>query len=163
MDELFTPRLLLEPITEAHLEDLHRLNSDPEVMRFLDGVRSREQSRAELLRILAGGATPGFGGWAVRRRTDRAFLGRCGIKRSAETGEPELLYALRAEVWGQGYATEAARAVLRHTFDHGVPLVIACAVPANTASVVVMQRIGMRFARLARMYEEEMVVYSAGA
>jgi len=163
MDNLFTTRLVLERITESHFEDLHALNSDPEVMRFLDGVRSREQSWAELQRILAGAATPGFGGWAVLRQTDRMFLGRCGIKRAAQTEEAELLYAFRSGFWRQGYATEAAAEVLRHTFQQGVPVVIACAVPANTASLAVMQRIGMQFARQARMYDEEMLIYSASA
>jgi ribosomal-protein-alanine N-acetyltransferase len=97
----------------------------------------------------------------VRRREDGAFLGRCGIKRSVETAEHELLYAYRQAFWRQGYAVESAAAVLQHTCSLGVPLVIACAVPENTASIAVMQRIGMSFSRRAQMYGQEMVVYLA--
>jgi len=161
MENLLTPRLLLEPFTLEHLADLHALNSEPAVMRFLDGVRTLEQSQAELGRILAAAATAGLGGWAVRRREDGAFIGRCGIKRSVETAEHELLYAYRQAFWKQGYAAESAAAVLQHTFSLGVPLVIACAVPENTASIAVMQRIGMTFSRHAQMYGREMVVYCA--
>ncbi len=161
MDSLVTPRLLLEPFTEEHFADLHALNSEPAVMHFLDGVRTPEESRAELLRILAAAATPGLGGWAVRRREDGVFIGRCGIKRSVETAEHELLYAYRRAFWGQGFAAESAAAVLQHTFSLGVPLVIACAVPENTASIAVMQRIGMRFSRRAQMYGRDMAVYCA--
>ena len=160
MTNLLAPRLVLEAFSPAHLGELHALNSEPAVMRFLDGVRTREQSRAELERILAAPLTPGCGGWAVRRRADGVFIGRCGVKR-AETGEHELLYAFKSAFWGHGYATESAAEVLRHTFGLGVPVVIACAVPENTASLAVMQRIGMTFARRARMYDEDMVVYSA--
>ncbi len=158
---LTTPRLFLEAFGPEHLADLHALNSEPAVMRFLDGVRTIEQSRAELERILAAPASPGCGGWAVRRRADSLFIGRCGIKKAAETGEHELLYAFKSAFWGQGYAVEAAAAVLRHTFSLGVPIVIACALPANTASLAVMQRIGMVWTRRARMYDEDMIVYSA--
>ena len=161
METLITPRLLLEPFTEEHFADLHQLNSEPAVMRFLDGVRTPEQSRAELGRILAAAATPGLGGWAVRRRGDGVFIGRCGIKLATETAEHELLYAYRQAYWGHGYAAESAAAVLRHTFSLGVPLVIACAVAENTASLAVMRRIGMSFARCAQMYGREMLVYQA--
>ena len=161
MEKLLTPRLSLSPITWEHFADLHELNSEPAVMRFLDGVRTPEETRAELGRILAAAARPGLGGWAVRRREDGAFIGRCGIKLSAETAEHELLYAYRQAFWGQGYAAESTAALLRHTLGLGVPLVIACADPENTASIAVMQRIGMKFARRARMYDRDMVVYLA--
>lgn len=158
---LATPRLLLEGIRADHLDELHALNSEPAAMRFLNGVRTHQESRAELGRILAAPARSGCGGWAVRRRSDSVFLGRCGIKIAPDTSEHELLYAFKSAFWGQGYATEAAAEVLRHTFSLGVPLVIACANPENTASIAVMQRIGMTFARHARMYEEDVIVYSA--
>lgn len=161
MTDLSTPRLVLEAFSPVHFADLHALNSEPAAMRFLNGVRTCEQSRAELERILAAPLHPGCGGWAVRRSADGVFIGRCGIKRAAETGEHELLYAFKSAFWGHGYATESAAEVLRHTFGLGVPVVIACAVPENTASLAVMQRIGMTFARRARMYDEDMVVYSA--
>jgi [ribosomal protein S5]-alanine N-acetyltransferase len=161
MTTLSTPRLSLEPIVPADLGDLHALNSEPDAMRFLGGVRTRDESAAELGRILAADAHEGFCGWAVRRRVDGAFLGRCGVKRSLEGGEHELLYAFRVEHWGCGYASEAAAAVLRHTFSLGVPRVIACVSSANAASLGVVRRIGMVFEREARVHDELVEIHVA--
>jgi ribosomal-protein-alanine N-acetyltransferase len=155
--------LVLTPITRADGPDLHALNSEPAAMRFLGGVRTREESEAELGRILAHVTPRGLGGWAVRRRSDDAFLGRCGLKHFANESEFELLYAYRESFWGQGYASEAALAVLSHAFALGAPHVFACASPANGASIRVMTRIGMTFERCAHMYDEDVVVYGASA
>lgn len=156
-----TRRLILEPFGEGDLDDLHALNRDANAMRFLDGVRTREQTEAELGRILAVASQPGCGGWSIREREAGAWIGRVGIKPPADGNEHELLYALRTSFWGKGYATEAAAAVLARTFASGVDRVMACAVPANGASVAVMKKIGMRFDRDAFMYGEPVVVYVA--
>lgn len=160
-----TPRLALEPTREGDLADLSALNVDPEVRRFIGGVRSAEESAAELGRILAAEREHGCGGWMIRTRDDRSFVGRVGIKRAATTGEHELLYAIRRSCWGHGYATEAAAAVLARTFASGITRVIACASPKNLASIAVMKKLGMTFDRRARMYDdgddEDEVVYVA--
>lgn len=161
LETITTPRLILEPFTEADLEDLHALNSEPNAMRYLDGVRTREQTVAELGRILAVASRPGAGGWTIRERDGRAWVGRIGIKPPADGNEHELLYALREAFWGNGYATEAATALLAHTFARGVDRIMACASPANGASIAVLEKIGMRFDRRAFMYREDVVVYVA--
>lgn len=160
---LRTDRLILEPFTDADLDDLHGLNEEPRTMRFVGGVRTRDESAAELGRILAAsiaGAREGCGGWAIRLVSDRTFIGRIGIKRAAETFEHELLYAVREAFQRKGYAAEAARAVLTHAFERGAAKVIACAAPANEASIALMKRIGMTFERRAWMYDEDVVVYA---
>ena len=159
-----TPRLALEPFTEADLDDLHVLTEEAETMRFVGGVRTRDESARELGRILAASADVGsggtYGGWAIRVAADRTFIGRIGVKRSAETFEHELLYAVREAFQRKGYAAEAARAVVARTFEGGAGKVIACASPANEASIAVMKKIGMTFERHARMYDESVVVYA---
>jgi [ribosomal protein S5]-alanine N-acetyltransferase len=161
---LRTERLLLEPFTEADLDDLHALNSEPLTMRFVGGVRTPAESAAELGRILAASVShesQACGGWAIRLAADRTFVGRVGIKRAAETGEHELLYAVREAFRRRGLASEAAAAVVGRTFERDVAKVIACASPENEASIALMRKIGMTFERRARMYGEDVVVYAA--
>jgi RimJ/RimL family protein N-acetyltransferase len=159
-ESLLTERLRLDPIAPSDADDLHALNSDAAAMRFLGGVRTREGTLAELGRMLALDPAARFGAWAVRRRGDGAFVGRCGVKPGTEAPtEHELLYAYLPAFWGHGYATEAADAVVRRTLAAGAPYVIACAVPANVASIAVLRRVGMTFERRAYLYDEDHEVY----
>lgn len=161
METLSTPRLTLQRFTHADLDELHALNSEPETMRFLGGVRTLEESTVELERILNANTSAGFGGWAVRQKPDGVFVGRCGVKRYDETSEHELVLAVKKAFRRQGYASEAAAAVLQYTFARGVASVFACVSPENIASINVMKRLGMQFEREAFMYEENVLVFRA--
>jgi ribosomal-protein-alanine N-acetyltransferase len=73
------------------------------------------------------------------------------IRREADA-PPELMYALAPEYWGQGLATEAARAVLAHGFEQlQSPRITAASDPPNAASVRVLERLGMRFTHRAAL------------
>jgi RimJ/RimL family protein N-acetyltransferase len=86
-------------------------------------------------------------------------MGFCGA-RTIAGGEPELLYGLRREWWGQGLATECAGAVLDHLFGAlGLAEVVALADAPNTASVRVMERLGMAFERRAEHHGLDTVFY----
>ncbi len=106
----------------------------------------------------------GFGMWAVLRRADGAFLGRCGLRYLDDTREIELGYTLTKACWGLGYATEASRAVLHHAFEVlRLERLVAIADPANVASVNVMTKIGMNFERVGTFYGSECVLYALAA
>ena len=92
----------------------------------------------------------GFTFWVVERKEDGELLGFCGIKIADGEGSPiageyEIGWRLREDVWGRGYAKEAAAASLDHAFDRlGAQLVVAITFPGNTASWGLMERLGMR-------------------
>jgi RimJ/RimL family protein N-acetyltransferase len=159
---LLTARLVLDPFRESDLDDLASLNADAEVTRPMLGVRTLDETRAELGRILAAASDPPCGGWVIRFQNAPTFIGRVGIKRNVETGEHELLYALHKAYWRNGYASEAAARLLTYAFTHACTRVMACALPDNHASIGVMQKIGMVYARHDRMYGHDVVVYVAG-
>jgi len=148
---LETLRASLRPFAAADLDAVHRLWTDREVRRYLwdDQVISRERAADAVAASAADFAARGYGLWAVTDRESGALVGFCGV-RTAESGEPELLYGLLPAWWGRGLATECAAAVLDHLFGAlGQAAVVALTDAPNLASVRVIERLGMTFERRA--------------
>ncbi len=77
-----------------------------------------------------------------------------------EAGEVEVLYALRKDRWGQGLATEAARASVRFGFEYAnLTRLIALAVPENIASRRVMEHLGFEYEKDAHYFGLDLVYY----
>jgi ribosomal-protein-alanine N-acetyltransferase len=88
----------------------------------------------------------GVGLFGVRMRGREDLLGFCGFVRLEGMKEPELLYELTQEVWGKGIATEAARACVQYAYGEvGMERVIAGADAPNTASLRVIEKLGMEY------------------
>jgi RimJ/RimL family protein N-acetyltransferase len=158
-----TRRLILRRFGEADLENLVALDADPEVMRFLNGgiPTPREVIRSQVLprfmQLHAGHS--GFGYWAAIEKATGEFLGWFGFcPRSADRADDvELGYRLRRSVWGKGYATEGARALIRKGFaELGVRRVFATTYGDNVASRRVMEKAGLRFVRAFRLSAAEL-------
>ena len=146
MRPLVTARLDLAPGTLADVPALWALWTDPDVRRWLwdDQVIPLERARALVADGVATARASGLGLWTVRRRGAGEIVGFCALLPNT-AGEAELLYGLAPVCWGQGLATEAARAVLRHAFDDlGLACVVAATDPPNRASIRVLERLGMR-------------------
>jgi RimJ/RimL family protein N-acetyltransferase len=151
---LETERLVLRRFTEADVENLVALDSDPAVMRFINGGKptSREEIQREVLpRILSYYERyDGYGFWAVIEKGTGAFLGWFHFRpaEGSPLDEPELGYRLRASAWGKGYATEGSRALIRKGFTElGVRRVVASTMTVNRASRRVMEKAGLRYVR----------------
>ncbi|HWO24538.1 MAG TPA: GNAT family N-acetyltransferase [Kofleriaceae bacterium] len=148
-----TPRLLLASWREEQVQDFLAIASDPEVMRYIGSGRpwGEEQARAFVERQIAAEAAHGFCLWGLIERAAGRLIGQCGLQRAGDTGETEIGWWLARDRWGQGLATEAARAVVAFAFEElRLPRLISIAQPANTGSIDVMRRLGMRFERSAR-------------
>ena len=142
-----TARLRLRPPTPGDLENLCRLTSDPEVMRYLGkGVRTRAETESILAAAIEHWQQHDFGVWVVEDRHDGSFLGRCGLRYFQDTPEVELSYSYGKHAWGRGIASEAAAASLKFGFDKlNLDRIIAIAMPENTGSRRVMEKLGMRY------------------
>ena len=146
-----TERLRLRDWREEDIAPFIRHTNTEAVMRWLGGVKSAEEHR-EIIRdrVMCWQRERGFTFWVVERKADGALLGFCGIKiadgkDSPVAGEYEVGWRLREDVWGQGYAKEAAIASIDHAFDRlGARQVVAITVPQNEASWGLMERLGMR-------------------
>jgi RimJ/RimL family protein N-acetyltransferase len=156
MDELTTARTHLRPIAMDDLYDYHRaVEGDADVMKYLPGSAPRPLERTEqtIAFFIKHWEREGFGAWAVIYTPDNTLIGHCGLQYLLSTGEVELFYAIAKPYWGQGLTTEAARAVLHYGFDQrGFSEIMGVAMPENTASRRVMEKIGMTFYGITTRY-----------
>jgi [ribosomal protein S5]-alanine N-acetyltransferase len=144
LPELRTRRLTLRPFQDDDIDLLHAMWTDPDVRRYLwdDEVISRERV-VEVLRSHKDSLAPaGLGYWVVTLNGETA--GFCGFRFIDDSSDAELMYGLLPQYWGQGIATEASRAALDYIWKFtAFDQIRARTDPPNTASVAVMERLGM--------------------
>jgi len=146
---LKTERLILRDWRDSDLDDFHRLGSDPEVMKTLGPLMSREQTADFIQELQRRASRYGHTVWAVERKEDQRVLGFTGLIRGQNApivGELEIGWRLASDCWGQGYATEAARASVEWARAHCPDRVlVAITSVGNRASRAVMERLGMTY------------------
>ena len=150
-----TERLILRRLTDADVDNLTDLDSDPEVMFFINGGRPtpRDEIERDILPALLSyyERDAGFGFWAAVERESGTFIGWFHLRPPPEGGspdEPELGYRLKRSAWGRGYATEGSRALIDKAFrELGARRVFAQTMAVNGASRRVMEKAGLAFAR----------------
>jgi RimJ/RimL family protein N-acetyltransferase len=160
---LETERLLLRQFTLDDVDNLYHLDSDPEVMRYVTGGATTPREEVEhgdlpaFMRYYD--RCDGYGFWAAIDKTSDRFLGWFHLRpqEGDPVDQPELGYRLRREVWGMGYATEGARALIRKGFtDLGAQRVVAMAFRDNLASCRVMEKSGMTLTRAFRLTPDQL-------
>jgi len=147
--ELQTERLLLRRWRPADRAPFAALNADPEVMEHFPAPLTRGESDHLADRIEAQMQREGWGLWALEERARGAFLGFTGLARPGFEAPfmpaVEIGWRLARDAWGQGFASEAARAAAAFAFDElELAEIVSLAVVANERSRAVMRRLGMR-------------------
>jgi len=151
---LETERLVLRGFTPDDVDGLVALDSDPEVMRFINGGEPadpaliRTQTLPRLLHDYPVLSTRGY--WAAEEKAARTFLGWFELRPLEEHSAAvvELGYRLHRAAWGKGYATEGCRALVATAFTGlGVERITANTMAVNTGSRRVMEKLGMTFVR----------------
>ena len=127
------------------------MNADPDVMQHFPGTLSRSESDALVEKITTHFDDHGFGLWAVEIPHVSSFSGFVGLSvptfRAHFTPCVEIGWRLAPAQWGQGYAIEAAQAVVNYGFDVlALKEIVSFTVPANTRSRRVMKGLGMTHA-----------------
>jgi RimJ/RimL family protein N-acetyltransferase len=156
---LLTSRLLLVPLADRHLDLEVELDSDPEVMRYLDG-RARtpdEVAESHSRRMAHADKVPGLGYWIVfspQAEEPGNFVGLMMLPPAHGPDQPDdptvadLGYRILRRHWRRGIATEASLALLQHAFATvGIRRVIAQTMAVNAASRGVMAAVGMSYVR----------------
>ncbi len=148
---LRTPRLVMHPAHEADPATVLALLNHADIRRYLmdDEIRSVEWLSDFIDASRENFENRGFGLWTCALPDDMdQIIGVGGFTIFRESGEPELLYALLPDFWGQGLATEMTRAFIDVAFrDLGFASVTASTDIPNEASVSVMRRAGMAHER----------------
>lgn len=146
--ELATERLRLRQWRETDRAPFAEMSADPVVMEFYPAPSTREESDAAIDRWRAQIADQGWSNWAVEIAQSREFIGFVGltVPRRVLPFSPcvEIGWRLARPYWGQGYATEAARAALAFGFDElALDEIVSFTALVNRRSRAVMERIGM--------------------
>ena len=146
---LHTERLVVRELTADDVEALAAVFADPAVLWWEPAPYTREQTQARLEVTLARYREDGCAEYAVVIASTGDLIGDCGPAYRDIEGErlPELGWDLRSDMWGQGYATEAARGVLTHAAELGLTRVYSLIAPQNERSRGVARRLGMSLER----------------
>ncbi len=167
MSFIETQRLALRKWdVERDLDDAFEIYGNSETMRFIPcGVLSKDQTRRWLERMFDKGEECGFGIWPVVHKAERKVIGECGVAYIPEYGKDvEIAWIVNNSYVGNGYATEAARAVLRYAFDDlALPLVYALVDRENAASIRVANHLNMGYDRIVRAYRRDLMRYCSRA
>jgi [ribosomal protein S5]-alanine N-acetyltransferase len=142
---LTTERLTLIPPTPDDAEFVLELLNDPGWLQNIGdrGVRTLDDARAYIADRFSKSL------WLVARDAKGERVGMCGLVEREGLDHPDIGYAYLARHSGQGYATEAARAVLAHAREVlGLETVLAITSPGNTASQRVLEKIGLRYVQM---------------
>lgn len=144
--KLETPRLYLREFTIDDAQLLIDLNSNQNVTRYTgDGpLKDLEEAQYILTDIIFPQYKNNIGRWAVHLKSNNEFIGWCGLKFIAQDNEIDLGYRFFENHWGQGYASESAKAVLEYGVNNlKLKNIIARAAKDNVASINVLKKLGM--------------------
>ncbi len=138
----------------SDVDSLAALHGDPEVMRYIEGPEPRDVIVAQTLPAILRGydeLPAGLGQFVAEEKASGAFLGWFSL-RPADSygldGGTELGYRLLPSTWGQGYATEGARALVESGFARlGLDRIVATTMAVNAGSRRVLEKAGLRHVR----------------
>ncbi|HEY3566644.1 MAG TPA: GNAT family N-acetyltransferase [Thermoanaerobaculia bacterium] len=154
MKVLETERLILRRMSTGDADFILGLLNEPSFLRFIGdrGVRTLEDARAYILK----GPVDmyerlGFGLYITELKGEGVPIGMCGLIKRDFLEDVDIGFALLPGFWGQGYAREAAAAVMEHaTGALGLKRLVAITNPDNQSSIGLLEKLGFRFDRMIR-------------
>jgi len=160
---LETQRLVLRQLTLKDTDGLLPVLGDPEAMIYYPHPFSRDEVESFIDKQITRYAETGHGLWAVILKSTGEVIGDCGLALQdvEDRKEIEVGYHLRRDHWHNGYATEAARACIRHGFYKLRARQVICMIrPENRPSRRVAERNNMTMGRLVFWHGFNHLIYS---
>lgn len=150
---LQTLRQQLTPLMGSHADAAFGPMQDDAIYEWISMNKPRtvESLRANWTRLESRLSTDGADAWpvwAITRRSDGALIGEVDAVVDDNIVCTNLGYYLFPDFWGQGYATEAVRAIADHLVQQGVERLVATVTVGNMASAQVLKKAGFYFARI---------------
>lgn len=145
--ELSTSRLQLIPFTYDEVNLFYTLNTDPFIRQYLwDNTIIDQETAQEILTLNETHFQKDhYGIWKIVLSATHEVIGFAGLWFFFEEPQPQLIYALKEPFTGNGYATEAARALIDYTFTSlGFTYLLAAMDEPHFASQKVAERLGMQ-------------------
>jgi len=169
MDEAIieTERLYFRKFKDEDLEGIWALDSDPQVHKYLgnEPLTSKEQIPPLIKSIQDQYLKNGIGRFAAFRKQDNAFIGWSGLKYIDKEGDGilhshDIGYRFIKQYWGNGYATESAKAGMAYGFNvMNLPLIYGIAHHENLASSNVLKKIGLVYVEDLRFFDAPHICY----
>lgn len=158
---LETTRCYLRELTIDDAQHFFDLNADEDVIKYTgDKAFESVESAHQFLADYNPYQEHGYGRWAVINKNTNEFLGWCGLKYSTELNEVDLGFRFHKKYWNQGFATETAKACLDYGFNQlHLSKIVGRAMEANSASVKVLEKIGMTFVMKCEFELHDGVLY----
>jgi RimJ/RimL family protein N-acetyltransferase len=155
---LETRRLVLRRLSTDDAPFLLELLNEPSFLRYIGdkGVRTE----ADAVRYVETGPVAsyerfGFGLWRVELKESGQAVGMCGLLKRDTLPDVDVGFAFLPRHWSKGYAFESASAVVAHAREAlGLKRVVAITSPDNVASIRLLEKLGFRFERMARVPED---------
>ena len=149
MKILETDRLILRTWNDNDLQSMLAINQDPKVMEYFPDLQDLEMTKNFINRVNNHFEKYGYSLYATARKDSGEFIGFIGLLmadfKAHFTPATEIGWRLSSKHWGQGLATEGAKAVLDYAFrELKLPEVVSFAAASNTKSIRVIQKIGLQ-------------------
>ncbi len=160
--EIVTPRLRLRQFRESDLDSYAQITGDAETMRYIARGQpyDREEAWRSLGYLLGHWQIRGYGLWAAEEKRSGALIGRIGLYRPEGWPGLEVGWLVARDRWGEGFATEGARAALDYAFTVlREARAISAIAPENTASIRVAEKLGLRYAESRQMAGRSVSIY----
>ena len=142
--------MTLRQMSMSDVDHLLGIFADPEAMRYYPGTKDAAETRSWIRWSLDSYQTHGFGLWIASLKSTREFAGQCGLTVQEVEGrqEVEIGYLFLRALWGQGLATEAARACRDYGFARlGLARLVSLIDVRNVPSRRVAEKLGMTLER----------------
>lgn len=163
---LTTERLRLRPIQLPDEALLHTLWTNPGVRKYLwdDVVIPLEKVKEIIALNTQYFADHQWGLWLITLKLTKKAIGFTGLWYFFDENQPQLLYGLHPDYWGQGYAVEASRKIIEYAFQTlGFAYITASCDKPNIASLKVAEKLGMQWVKEEEMEGKPTVFYRLDA
>ena len=143
-----TERLQVRKLILGDLDSFHKMQSNPNVMRYADGeVNTLAAHSIELSALISKYTLPKNDFWiyAIERKEDRFFVGTLALVKDGEDDEVGIRFL--EEYWSLGYGTEICLNLLQYCKQIGIQKIVASAVDLNSASTKILARLGFKQVR----------------
>lgn len=158
---LQTDRLLLRELNVNDSKSFYELNQNQNVIKYTGDTSFENITEAEnFLRNYNDYEMNGFGRWAVIEKSSGEFLGWCGLKYVKEIDETDIGFRFFEKYWNRGFATESAMTCLKYGFEKlNLKTVVGRAMAENTASIKVLEKIGMKYEKEFDFVKHKGLIY----
>ena len=152
MPVLESARLTFREATADDADFVLELLNEPNCIRFVAdrGLRTRDDAARYIEeKFRPSYAEHGFGFYVVELKSSGEVIGICGLAKRETMEDVDVGYSFLERFWGNGYAVEAARAVMDYARRVlGLQRVVGVTAPENASSIRVLEKIGLRFEKM---------------